>query len=92
MINLSSLNSHKITIPSKPTAVKKSIKKNNIKTLRSLKGKDQASSSEPTILKDPKIEINKNNNKLYHINNNDTKLIARNPISVKKLMHINQNL
>ena len=83
------LDLYKIIISSKLTTVEKSIKKNNIKTLKLLKGKDEAPSLEPIILKDPKIEINKNNNKLYYINNNNTKLLTYNFISVKKLMYIN---
>ena len=40
IIDLSSLGPHKVTIFLKPTTVKKSIKKDNTKTLRLLKGKD----------------------------------------------------
>ena len=40
MVDLSSLDLHKVTISSKLTAVKKSIKKDNTKTLKLLKGKD----------------------------------------------------
>ena len=69
--------------------MEKSIKKDNTKTLRLLKGKDQAPNSEPIILEDPGIETNKNNNKLHYISNNNAVLITRNPISVKKLIYIN---
>ena len=65
------------------------IKKNNTKTLRLLKGKDQVLSLKSTILEDPRIETNKNNNKLYYISNNNTKLITRNSMSIKKLIYIN---
>ena len=65
------------------------IKKDNTKTLRLSKGKDQALNSESIILEDPGVEINKDNNKLHHISNNNAELIARNLVSVKKLMHIN---
>ena len=51
MIDLSLLKLHKVIIPSRPTTVEKSIKKDNTKTLRLLKSKDRALNSEPTILK-----------------------------------------
>ena len=69
--------------------MEKSIKKDNTETLRLLKSKDQALNSESIILEDPRVEINKNNNKLYYISNNNTKLITRNLVSVKKLIYIN---
>ena len=69
--------------------MKEFIEKDNTKTLRLLKGKDQVLNLEPTILENPEVETNKNNNKLYYISNNNAKLIARNPISVKKLIYIN---
>ena len=69
--------------------MKKSIKKDNTKTLRLLKDKDQALNLKPIILEDFGVEINKNNNKLYYISNNNTKLITCNFISIKKLIYIN---
>ena len=80
---------HKITTPSKLTAVKRFIKKNNTETLRLLKGRDQASNLEPTILEDPEVKTNKDNNKLYYTSNNNAELITYNLVSVKKLMYIN---
>ena len=58
------LGSHKVTISLKLTAMEEFIEKDNTKTLRILKDKDWALNSEPTILKDPGIKTNKNNNKL----------------------------
>ena len=69
--------------------MKESIKKDNTETLKLLKGKDQALNSESITSEDPGVKTNKNNNKLHYINNNNTELITRNPISVKKLMYIN---
>ena len=80
---------HKVTIPLKLTVVEKFIKKDNTKILRLLKDKDWVLNLEPTILENPGIEINKDNNKLHYISNNNTKLITRNPISIKKLIYIN---
>ena len=69
--------------------MEKFIKKDDTKTLRLLKGKDRAPNSEPIISEDPRIETNKDNNKLYYISNNNTKLITCNSISVKTLVYIN---
>ena len=83
------LDLYKITISSKLTAVKESIKKDNTKTLRLLKGKDQALNLKPIISEDSGVEINKDNNKLYYTSNNNAELITRNLVSVKKLIYIN---
>ena len=83
------LDLHKVTAPSKLTAVKEFIKKNNTKTLRLSKSKDQVLNLKSIILEDPKIEINKNNNKLHYISNNNAELITRNLESIKKLIYIN---
>ena len=83
------LDLHKIIIFLKLTTVKESIKKDNTETLKLLKSKDQALNLKSIILKDPGVETNKDNNKLHYISNNNAELIARNPASVKKLMHIN---
>ena len=69
--------------------MEESIKKDNTKIFKLLKSKDQVLNSEPIILKDPGVKINKNNNKLYYISNNNAKLITCNLVSVKKLIYIN---
>ena len=92
MAGLSSLGSHKVTAPLKPTAVEESIKKDDTKTLRSLKGKDQALNLEPTTSEDPGVETNEDDDELHRTSDDDAELIARNPASVKKLMHVNQDL
>ena len=89
MVGLSSLDLYKVIAPLKPTTVKEFIKKDNIKILRPLKGKDTVLNSESITSEDPKVETNKDNNKLYYISNNNAKLITRNPVSVKKFIYIN---
>ena len=69
--------------------MEKFIKKNDTETLRLLKGKGWALNSKSTILGNPGIEINKNNNKLYCTSNKNAELIICNSISVKKLIYIN---
>ena len=69
--------------------MEKFIKKDNTKILRLLKDKDRALNSEFTTSKDPRIEINKNNNKLYYTSNNNAELITHNSISIKTFIYIN---
>ena len=89
MIDLSLLKLYKVIILSRLTTMEEFIKKDNTEILKLLKHKDRSLNSEPIIIKDPRIETNKNNNKLHYISNNNAELITCNPTSVKKLIYIN---
>ena len=64
MVDLSLLGLYKVTALLKLTVVNEFVKKDYTKILRLLKSKNKVLNPESTISEDPRVEINKDNNKL----------------------------